>query len=466
MSTPHRVVVVGGGFGGLFATRALASTPVEVTLIDPTGNHLFQPLLYQVATGILSQGEIARPLREILRRQPNARFLLGTVVDIDLERRTVTSMALGTSTTTSYHSLIVAAGSTHSYFGNEVFAEHAPGLKSIDDALEIRARIFEAFELAENATTPADRCRHLTFAVVGGGPTGIEIAGQVAELAKLSLRRNYRHIDPADARVVLLEGGPALLQAFGPQLSDRSRRGLERLGVEVHTLARVNDVDARGVHYSHGGLNHYLPCTTKVWAAGVSASSLGGLLAGAARASTTRAGQVDVLPDCSLPGYPEVFVVGDLMNLTGIPGVAQLAIQSGRFAARAIRARVLGKRVPERFVYRDKGSLATIAKFKAVARVGRVRLSGTAAWLLWLGIHLVSLNGYRNRFTVSVHWATTFLLNSRSERSATPDQARHGTPPGQSAATAGTHGAVVEARGKVRVTQLADTGIETGQVPK
>ena len=239
----HRVVVVGGGFGGLFATRALRRAPAEVVLVDRTGYHLFQPLLYQVATGILSQGEIARPLREILRRQHNARFLLGQVDSIDLDDRTVTSTALGRTTVTPYDSLVVAAGATHSYFGNETFVEHAPGLKSIDDALEIRARIFEAFELAENASDPDERCRHLTFVVVGGGPTGVEVAGQIAELAEHSLRRNFRAVDPADARVVVLEAGPAVLPAFGESLSTRARRDLEDLGVEVLTGARVVDVD-------------------------------------------------------------------------------------------------------------------------------------------------------------------------------------------------------------------------------
>ena len=422
---PHRVVVIGGGFAGLFATRELASAPVEVTLIDRTGNHLFQPLLYQVATGILSQGEIARPLRELLRGQPNARLLLGNVNDIDLQGRTVTSTALGSTTVTSYDSLIVAAGASHSYFGNDGFSEYAPGLKSIDDALEIRARIFEAFELAEKATSREDRCRHLTFVVVGGGPTGIEMAGQIAELAKLSLRRNYRGIDPADASVVLLEAGPALLKTFGATLSERTRRDLERLGIEVRTGARVIDVDADHVRYLQDGQEHDLPATAKVWAAGVAASPLSGLIGEAAGVARTRSGQVEVGADCSLAGHPEVFVVGDMMNQHGIPGVAQLAIQSGRFAGRVIKARLSGRPPATAFTYRDKGSLATIAKLKAVARIGPFSLSGTPAWALWLGVHLVTLNGYRNRLTVTMHWAVTFLLNRRSERAATPEQARH-----------------------------------------
>ncbi|MEP9364137.1 NAD(P)/FAD-dependent oxidoreductase [Nocardioides sp. CN2-186] len=423
--TRHRVVVVGGGFGGLFATQALRRAPAEVVLVDRTGFHLFQPLLYQVATGILSQGEIARPLREILRRQRNARFLLGQVNSIDLDRRTVTSTALGRTTVTPYDSLVVAAGATHSHFGNEAFVEHAPGLKSIDDALEIRARIFEAFELAENASDHEERCRHLTFVVVGGGPTGVEVAGQIAELSEHSLRRNFRAVDPADARVVVLEAGAAILPAFGEGLSARARTDLEDLGVEVLTGARVVDIDEHRVRYLIGEVDHEIEATTKVWAAGVAASPLGGLLATASGGTPTRSGQLVVQPDCTVPGHPEVFVVGDLMSVPGVPGLAQVAIQSGRFAAAVIRDRLAGRTPPTTFLYRDKGVLATIARFRAVAHVRRLRVSGTLAWLLWLGVHLVTLNGYRNRATVTMHWAVTFVLNGRAERAATPLQGHH-----------------------------------------
>ena len=425
MDAPHRVVVIGGGFGGLFAVRELAASPVEVTLIDRTGNHLFQPLLYQVATGILSQGEVARPLREILRQQGNAHFLLGEVRDIDLRNRVVTSWAFGEPTRTPYDSLIVAAGATHSYFGRDDFSRHAPGLKSIDDALEIRARVFEAFERAENAPTRDDRCRHLTFVVVGGGPTGIEVAGQITELAQLSLRRNYRDIDPADAKVVLIEAGDVLLPTFGAGLSQRARRDLERMGVAVHTAARVIDVDATCVRYLEAGNERTLPASTKVWAAGVAAAPVAGVLAGLSESATTRTGQLVVEPDCTLPGHPEVFVVGDIMRRDGVPGVAQAAIQSGRFAARVITARVRGRKPPGEFVYKDKGSLATIGRFRAVACIRGVRLSRAPAWLLWLGVHLLTLNGYRNRLTVTIHWTLTFLLNTRAERVATERQAHH-----------------------------------------
>lgn len=427
--TRPRVVVVGGGFGGLFATRALRRAPAEVVLIDRNDYHLFQPLLYQVAAGILSQGEIARPLREILRRQRNASFVLGQVDQIDLSARTVTSTALGRTTVTSYDSLVVASGATHSYFGNEGFAEHAPGLKSLDDALEILARIFEAFELAEKAQDHAERCRHLTFVVVGGGPTGIEVAGQIAELAGHSLRRNYRAIDPADARVVILEAGPAMLPTFGASLSSRTLHDLQRLGVEVRTGARVVDIDAGRVRYVQEGVEHDVGATTKVWAAGVAASPLGGLLAGAVGGTQSRSGQLLVQPDCTVPGHPEVFVVGDLMSVPGVPGVAQVAIQSGRFAAGVIHDRLAGRSTQAEFHYRDKGTLATISRFRAVAHIGRLRLSGVLAWLLWLGVHLVTLNGYRNRATVTMHWAVTFALNGRAERAATPLQARHSPAP-------------------------------------
>ncbi|WP_062464731.1 NAD(P)/FAD-dependent oxidoreductase [Demequina soli] len=423
--TAHRVVIVGGGFAGLFAARGLRRAAVEVVLIDRTGFHLFQPLLYQVATGILSQGEIARPLREVLRRQRNARLLLGEVQDVDLVARTVTSSAFGAVTVTPYDTLMVATGATHSYFGNETFREHAPGLKTVDDALAIRARIYEAFERAESATDHAERCRHLTFVVVGGGPTGVEVAGQIAELSARSLRRNFRSIDPADARVVLLEAGPALLPAFGPVLSARARRDLEAVGVEVLLGARVTGIDATEVRYTADGQDVRMAATTKVWAAGVAASPLGGALATLAGAQAARGGRVEVAPDLTLPGHPEVFVLGDLASMPGVPGLAQAAIQAGRYAARVVAARVDGREPPAPFRYRDKGNLATIARLRAVVQTGRIRLVGPVAWAAWLGVHLVTLNGYRNRVTVTMHWAATFLAGARAERAATAVQARH-----------------------------------------
>ncbi len=423
----HRVVVVGGGFGGLFATRALHRAPVEVTLIDRNGYHLFQPLLYQVATGILSQGEIARPLREILRHQENASILLGEVDTIDLAARTVTSSVLDRSTTTPYDSLVLATGATHSYFGNDGFAVEAPGLKSIDDALEIRGRVFEAFELADQATDEAERRRHLTFVVIGGGPTGIEMAGQISELSRQSLRRNFRHVDPESAKVVLLEAGPVLLPTFGSRLSACTKRSLVDLGVDVRLNAKVVDVGCDAVAYERDGALERVEATTKIWAAGVRASPVGALLTLGSDATTNRSGQVVVNADCSLAGHPEVFVVGDLMALAGTPAVAQVAIQSGEHAARTISRRLEGRSSPGSFRYRDRGSLATISRFQAVASIRSFRLTGPLAWLLWLGVHLLSLCGFANRAFVGLHWALTFTSEQRAERAATPHQAMHST---------------------------------------
>ncbi|OLE29204.1 MAG: FAD-dependent oxidoreductase [Catenulispora sp. 13_1_20CM_3_70_7] len=421
----HRVVVIGSGFGGLFATRALRRAPVDVTLIDRTTHHLFQPLLYQLATGILSEGEIAPPTREILRRQRNARVLAGEVRQIDVDRRTVTSTVLGRTLVTPYDSLIVAAGSGQSYFGNDRFAEFAPSMKSIDDALELRARIFGAFELAELEADPRARAALTTFVVVGGGPTGVEMAGQLAELSRRGLRGEFRSFDPARSRVVLVEAGPAVLPGFGDKLSAKTRRALERLGVEVQVGTRVVGVDATGVDTQvPGEAERRIPSAVKVWAAGVSASPLGGLLASAAGVERNRSGQLAVDPDCTLPGHPEVFVVGDMMQIPGRASVAQVAIQSGRFAARRIRARLRGGRVDEQFRYRDKGTLATISRFRAVASIGPIRTCGFIAWLIWLVVHLCYIVGFRNRVTVVMHWAVSFLGRGRSERAITLRQAR------------------------------------------
>ncbi|MDT4934447.1 MAG: hypothetical protein QOK11_2339 [Pseudonocardiales bacterium] len=424
----HRVVVIGSGFGGLFATKQLRRERVRVILIDRTPYHLFQPLLYQLATGILSEGEIAPAAREVLKRQRNVRVLLGEVSHIDLTARTVTSSAAGLMTVTPYDSLIVAAGAGQSYFGNEQFAQFAPGLKSIDDALTLRGQIFGAFEMAELETDPQRQAAWLTFVVVGGGPTGVEMAGQLAELSRRGLTRNFTAFDPADARVILVEAGHGLLTDFGGTLSRRAQRSLEHLGVDVRLDTSVTDVDAAGVTTRAGdGSTQRIASNTKVWAAGVSASPLGGLLAGASGAQLTRSGQVEVLPDCTIPGYSEVFVVGDLMRLGQMPGVAQVAIQSGKFAARQIARRVRGRDTEHAFHYRDKGTMATISRFKAIAIIGPLRVSGLPAWLLWLGVHLVYLIGFKNRLTVLLHWAVTFVGRGRSERTA--PRARLVAPP-------------------------------------
>jgi NADH dehydrogenase len=420
----HRVVVIGGGFGGLFATQALRRSPVEVVLIDRTGHHLFQPLLYQVATGILSEGQITRPLRVVFARQRNATVVVGEATHIDIEAKKVTTRSFNRTRDFEYDSLIVAAGAGYSYFGHDDFIQHAPGLKSIDDALELRARIFGAFERAEAAPDDRERRRHLTFAVIGGGPTGIEVSGQIRDLARRSLKRNYRYIDPRDARVVLLEAASSLLPTYGEGLSAKTQAALEDVGVDVRLNSRVLDVQPDSVVYDHQGTMVRLEADTKVWAAGVSAGTLPRLLADQAGVATNHAGQLSIGHDLTLPGHPEVFIVGDLMNTPGIPGVAQLAIQSGRYASRTITRRQRGQPADHPFVYRDKGSLATIARFRAVANVKGLAISGPPAWLFWLAVHLWTVMGFGRRLSVSLRWAFAFTVNRRPERVATIRQAR------------------------------------------
>jgi NADH dehydrogenase len=424
VSTPHRVVVIGSGFGGLFGTQALKRRDdVEITLIAKTTHHLFQPLLYQVATGILSEGEIAPSTREVLARQKNARVVLGTVTHIDLAARTVTSEVLGREQVTAYDTLLVAAGAGQSWFGNDSFARHAPGMKSIDDALELRGRIFGAFELAELAQTPAEAERALTFVVVGAGPTGVEMAGQIAELAHRTLKNDFRRIDPTDARIILLDAAPTVLPSFGERLGGAARRRLTDMEVDVRLGTMVTDVDATGITVREpDGSSTRIEALTKVWAAGVQASPLGQQLAEQSGAELDRAGRVKVLPDLTLPGHPEVFVVGDMISLDDLPGVAQVAIQGSRFAAKQVIRRLDGKDPEPRFEYFDKGSMATISRFSAVASIGRFRFSGFIAWLLWLAIHLVYIIGFKHRVTTLLHWTVSFLGRGRAERVATEQQ--------------------------------------------
>jgi len=424
-STPARprVVIVGSGFGGLFAAKRLARADVEVTIVARTTHHLFQPLLYQVATGILSEGEIAPATREVLRRQENAHVLLGEVTRIDLAARTVTSESALGATVTPYDTLLVAAGSSQSYFGNDHFAEHAPGLKSIDDALELRGRIFGAFELAELSQDHDQVDRLLTFVVIGAGPTGVEMAGQLAELARRALPHDFRRIDPRTARVVLVDAADRVLGGFGGTLSDKAAAHLKTLGIEVLLGQKVVGVDATGIEVEgHDGQRRRIPAVFKVWAAGVSASPLGRQLGEQSGAEVDRAGRVHVLPDLTLPGHPEVFVVGDMAGL-GLPGVAQVAIQGARYAADTIKDRLAGKdaaRTP--FEYHDKGNMATISRFSAVAEIGRFRTVGFLAWLMWLAVHLVYIIGFKSRITTLLHWAVSFLGRARSERTATSQQ--------------------------------------------
>ena len=414
---PH-VVIIGSGFGGLFAAKALKRASVDVTVVAKTTHHLFQPLLYQVATGILSEGEIAPATREILRRQKNAGVLLGDVEKIDLAARTVTSRLLDRATVTRYDLLIVAAGAGQSYFGNDQFARHAPGMKSIDDALELRGRIFGAFELAELATDAAEIDKLLTFVVVGAGPTGVEMAGQITELARRALPGDFRNIDPRTARVVLLDAAPQVLGSFGDHLSERASAHLRDIGVEVQLGAKVVDVDRDGIEVEQtDGTRRRIPSFCKIWAAGVAASPLARQLGEQCGAPVDRVGRVRPEADLTLPGHPEVFVVGDMADLD-LPGVAQVAIQGGRHAVKQIRKDVRG--VP--FRYHDKGSMATVSRFHAVASIGRIRLSGFLAWLMWLVVHLVYIVGFKHRLTTVLHWAVSFLGRSRSERVATEQQ--------------------------------------------
>ena len=425
----HQVVVIGSGFGGLFGTQALRRADVDVTMIAKTAHHLFQPLLYQVATGILSEGEIAPPTREVLARQRNARVLLGEVTHIDLAARTVTHEVLGRETVTPYDSLIVAAGAGQSYFGNDHFADFAPGMKSIDDALELRGRIFGAFELAELAALRGENVEPLlTFVVVGAGPTGVEMAGQIAELSRTTLRRDFRAINTRQARVILVDAADQVLPPFGERLGAKTKKALEDLGIEVQLGAMVVDVDETGIvvqdktNDGEPGARRRIEAATKIWAAGVAASPLGRQLSEQSGAALDRAGRIAVNPDLTLPGHPEVFVVGDMIALDNLPGVAQVAIQGARYAAKTIRHRLAGKPPLPKFSYFDKGSMATISRFSAVASVGRIKLTGFVAWLMWLGVHLIYITGFKNQVTTMLRWMITFVSNDRSERTATEQQ--------------------------------------------
>jgi NADH dehydrogenase len=419
----HRVVVVGGGFGGLRATEVLRKGDVEVTLVDRTNHHLFQPLLYQVATGILSEGQIAPPLRGIQRKHENVRVELAEVTGFDLENRTVAAVRpLGTALTFPYDSLIVASGSTTSYFGHDELAPHSLPMKTIDDALNLRRRIFAAFELAETAPSEAERRRWLTFAVVGGGPTGCEVAGQIAELARRTLEKDFRTIDPASASVLLVEADKQVLTAFGDRLSRKATSGLERMGVEIRTETRVTSIDADGMDVeSHNGHERFATHTV-VWAAGVQASPLARILADASGAELDRAGRVAVRPDCTLPGRPDVFVIGDAMTLSLLPGVAQVAMQQGTYVARTIRRRLEGKPPGKPFSYRDLGSTAVLGRGRAIVSFHGLRYGGVLGFLSWLLGHLVALTGFRNRVGALIAWSWAFIGRSRNQRTFTVEE--------------------------------------------
>lgn len=422
----HKVVIIGSGFGGLSAAKTLKHADVDIKLIARTTHHLFQPLLYQVATGIISEGEIAPATRVVLRKQKNVQVLLGDVTHIDLENKLVHSELLGHDYATPYDSLVIAAGAGQSYFGNDHFAEWAPGMKSIDDALELRGRILGAFEQAERSSDPKRREKLLTFVVVGAGPTGVEMAGQIAELADYTLKGTFRHIDPTSARVILLDAAPAVLPPMGEKLGKKAQARLEKMGVEIQLNAMVTDVDRNGITVKDpDGKLRRIVSACKVWSAGVSASPLGRDLASQSDVEVDRAGRVKVLPDLSIPGHPNVFVVGDMAAVEGVPGMAQGAIQGGRYAAKLIKNEVKGANPKFRqpFEYFDKGSMATVSRFSAVAKVGPLEFGGFIAWLAWLALHLVYLVGFKTKIVTLISWTVTFLSTKRGQLTITEQQA-------------------------------------------
>ena len=422
----HRVVIIGSGFGGLNAAKKLRHANVDIKLIARTTHHLFQPLLYQVATGIVSEGDIAPPTRVILRRQRNVQVLLGDVTHIDLAGQYVVSDLLGHTYETPYDTLIVAAGAGQSYFGNDQFAEFAPGMKSIDDALEVRGRILSAFEQAERSRDPERRAKLLTFTVIGAGPTGVEMAGQIAELAAHTLKGSFRHIDSTRARVILLDAAPAVLPPFGEKLGQRAAARLEKMGVEIQLGAMVTDVDRNGITVKDSdGSTRRIESACKVWSAGVAASGLGADLADQSAVELDRSGRVKVLPDLSVPGHPNVFVIGDMAAVEGVPGVAQGAIQGAKHVTRTLKAELGGADPADRepFQYFDKGSMATVSRFSAVAKVGPVEFSGLIAWFAWLVLHLLYLVGFKTKVSTLLSWIVTFLSTRRGQLTITEQQA-------------------------------------------
>lgn len=422
----HHVVVIGSGFGGLFAVQNLKDADVDVTLIDRTNHHLFQPLLYQVATGILSSGEIAPSTRQVLADQENVHIIKGEVTDINIADKLVTAELDGFTKVLSYDSLIVAAGAGQSYFGNDQFAEFAPGMKTIDDALELRARIIGAFERAELTEDPAERERLLTFVVVGAGPTGVELAGQLAEMAHRTLAGEYNRFNPANAKIILLDGAPQVLPPFGKRLGRNAQRALEKIGVTVKLNAIVTDVTENSVTYKSttDGSVDTIESYCKIWSAGVAASPLGKMIAEQVGLEVDRAGRVPVNPDLTVGDEKNVFVVGDMMGLNGLPGVAQVAIQGGEYVAEQIAEEAEGRSSDARepFEYFDKGSMATISRFNAVVKMGKVEITGFIGWLLWLVVHVMFLVGFRNRATAIFSWGINAISRKRWNLATTSQQ--------------------------------------------
>lgn len=422
---PH-VVIIGAGFGGIFAARELKDADVEVTIIDRTNHHLFQPLLYQVATGILSSGEIAPATRQILAKQDNAHVVKGEVTDIDVEKQTVSAQLDNYSRTYEYDYLIVAAGAGQSYFGNDHFAEFAPGMKTLDDALELRARIVGAFERAELTDDPAERERLLTFVVVGAGPTGVELAGQLAEMAHRTLAGEYTNFTTSSAKIVLLDGAPQVLPPFGKRLGRNAQRQLEKLGVEVKLNAMVTNVDENSVTYKSmvDDSEHTIEAFCKIWSAGVAASPLGKMVAEQCGVEVDRAGRVPVNKDLTVADKQNVFVIGDMMSLDRLPGVAQVAIQGGQYAADQIAAEADGRDSTSRepFEFFDKGSMATISRFNAVVKMGKMEVTGFIGWILWLVVHVSFLVGFRNRLVSVINWVLNALTPKRWNLAVTRQQ--------------------------------------------
>jgi NADH:ubiquinone reductase (H+-translocating) len=415
-SAGARVVILGGGFGGIEAARGLGGAAVEVTLIDRRNFHLFQPLLYQVATGGLSPGDIAWPLRGILRRHRNVQVMMAEVVGIDVQGRRV--LLEGGEAT--YDTLVAATGAGHSYFGNERWEHNAPGLKTIEQATEIRRRILLAFEAAELEADAERRRAWLTFAIVGAGPTGVELAGTLGEVSRDTLRGDFRRIDPAEARIFLLDMSPRVLPQFPEDLSAKAEESLIRLGVRSRCGVRVTGIDAEGVEFDGPRGPERIPARTVIWAAGVQASPLGTMVAKQLGAETDRSGRLRVQADCTLPGHPEIFVIGDLANYSqqggrSLPGLAPVAMQQGRYVAKVIRGRLRGEVSPP-FRYTDKGALATIGRKHAVAVFGRLHVHGVVAWLLWLFVHLLYLAGTQSRILVAIQWAFHYFTYNRNAR--------------------------------------------------
>jgi NADH dehydrogenase len=410
---PKRVVIVGGGFGGVNAAQVLKQAPVEVTLIDRRNHHLFQPLLYQVATGHLSPAAIASPLRRLFKRQQNARVLLGEVTGFDVDKQEV----LLRDGTVPYDTLIVAAGAGYHYFGNDQWQQWAPPLKKVEDALEIRRRVLSAFEMAERAVDPETMRAWLTFVIIGGGPTGVEMAGALAEVAHKALRHEFRRINPADARIILVQSPDYILPTYDVTLSQKAAGALEKMGVTVRTKARVTAVSPTTVTLKSGGEQEVVPARTVLWAAGVKASPLGEALAEATGVALDRTGRVQVLPDLSVPGYENIFVIGDLAHVLNedgqpLPGVAQVAIQQGQYVAKLLRRRWQGK-AERPFRYKNRGDMAQIGRQTAVVQIGSLRLVGVLAWHLWWIVHLLYLAGFQNRLIVFLQWAWSYFTHSR-----------------------------------------------------